>query len=51
VFDEKGRLLGILSAMDVGMGMFSMPTLIPDVIIIIPATKIDFDVLDLLLDK
>ena len=51
VFDEKGRLLGVLSAMDVGMGMFSMPTLIPDVIIIIPATKIDFEVLDVLLGK
>jgi len=51
VFDEKGRLLGILSAMDVGMGMFGMPTLIPDVIIIIPATKIDFEALDILLGK
>ena len=51
VFDEKGRLLGILSAMDVGTGMYGMPRLIPDVIIIIPATKIDFTALDLLLDK
>ena len=51
VFDEKGRLLGILSAMDVGMGMYAMPTLIPDVIIIIPVTKIDFEALDILLDK
>jgi S1-C subfamily serine protease len=51
VFDEKGRLLGILSAMDVGMGIFGQPTLIPDVIIIIPATKIDFEALDILLDK
>jgi len=51
VFDEKGRLLGILSAMDVGMGMFALPTLIPDVIIIIPATKIDLEALDILLGK
>jgi len=51
VFDEKGRLLGILSAMDVGMGMFGRLTLIPDVIIIMPVTKIDFDALDMLLDK
>jgi hypothetical protein len=51
VFDEKGRLLGILSAMDVGTGLYGMPRLIPDVIIIIPVTKIDFDALDLLLDK
>jgi len=50
VFDEKGRLLGVLSAMDVGMGIFG-PTLIPDVIIVIPATKINFEALDILLDK
>ena len=50
VFDEKGRLLGILSAMDVGTGLYGMPRLIPDVIIIIPVTKIDFDALDLLLE-
>ena len=51
VFDEKGRLLGILSAMDVGTGMYGMPRLIPDVIIIIPVTKIDFDALDIILGK
>jgi len=51
VFDEKGRLLGILSAMDVGTGLYGMPRLIPDVIIIIPATKIDFEALDILLGK
>jgi len=51
VFDENGRLLGVLSAMDIGYGLFGQPELIPDVIIIIPTTKIDFDVLDLLLDK
>jgi len=28
-----------------------MPTLIPDVIIIIPVTKIDFGALDIILDK
>jgi S1-C subfamily serine protease len=51
VFDEKGRLLGVLSAMDVGTGIIGMPTLIPDVIIIIPVTKIDFGALDIILDK
>ena len=51
LFDEKGRLLGILSAMDIGHGVFGQPELIPDVIIVIPATKIDFGVLDLLLGK
>jgi len=51
VFDEKGRLLGVLSAMDVGTGIIGMPTLIPDVIIVIPATKINFEALDILLDK
>jgi S1-C subfamily serine protease len=51
VFDEKGRLLGVLSAMDVGTSIIGMPTLIPDVIIIIPVTKIDFDALDIILDK
>ena len=51
VFDEKGRLLGVLSAMDVGTGIIGMPTLIPDVIIIIPVTKIDFGALDTILDK
>jgi hypothetical protein len=33
------------------MGMLGMPTLIPDVIIIIPVTKIDFGALDVLLGK
>ena len=51
MFDEKGRLLGVLSAMDVGTSIIGMPTLIPDVIIIIPVTKIDFDALDVILDK
>ena len=51
VFDEKGRLLGVLSAMDVGTSIIGMPTLIPDVIIIIPVTKIDFGALDVILDK
>jgi len=51
VFDERGRLLGILSAMDIGNGMFGMPTLIPNVITVIPVTKIEFNVLDSMLDK
>ena len=51
VFDEKGRLLGILSAMDIGNGMFAQPTLIPDVIIVVPITKVQFDILDSILDR
>jgi len=51
VFDEKGRLLGILSAMDIGNGMFGQPTLIPDVIIVVPITKVQFDILDSMLDR
>ena len=51
VFDERGRLLGILSAMDIGNGMFGMPTLIPNVITVAPITRIQFDILDSILDK
>ena len=51
VFDEKGRLLGILSTMDIGNGMFGMPTLIPNVITIVPITKIEFNILDSILDR
>jgi hypothetical protein len=51
VFDEKGRLLGILSTMDIGNGMFGMPTLIPNVITIVPITKVEFSMLDSILDR
>tara|TARA_R100000808_G_scaffold8853_1_gene24749 strand:+ start:3407 stop:4114 length:708 start_codon:yes stop_codon:yes gene_type:complete len=47
VFDSKGRLVGILIALEVGEGFLGMPDIIEDVVIIVPIWKLNFDLLDM----
>ena len=47
VLDEDGRLIGILSAISVGSGMYGMPTAIEDIVIVVPIWKLNFDLLDI----
>ena len=46
VFDDEGRLVGILVALDVGPGLFGMPNIIEDMVIVVPIWLLDIDVLD-----
>ena len=46
VLDNRGRLVGILIALDVGTGILGEPTVIEDVVVVVPIWKLDFDELD-----
>jgi S1-C subfamily serine protease len=46
VFDNEGRLVGILVALDVGPGIIGMPNIIEDVVIVVPIWMLNFDILD-----
>ena len=45
--DEDGKLIGILSAISVGPGMYGMPMPIEDIVIVAPIWKLNFDLLDM----
>ena len=47
IFDTKGRLVGVLVALDVGQGYVGMPSIIEDVVVVVPVWKLDFELLDL----
>ena len=47
VLDLHGRLVGVLVALDVGEGLFGMPNIIEDVVVVIPIWKLNFELLDL----
>ena len=47
VFDTQGRLLGVLSAIGVGTGIVGVPTAIEDVVLVVPITDLNFELLDL----
>ena len=47
VLGRDGRLIGILSAISVGPGMYGMPMPIEDIVIVVPIWKLNFDLLDL----
>lgn len=47
VLDEHGRLVGVLFAVDVGTGIVGFPSIIEDVVIVVPIWKMNFDLLDL----
>ena len=47
VFDEDGRLIGVLSAISVGYGIFGSPTAIEDIVVVVPIWKLNFDLLDI----
>ena len=46
MFDNEGRLVGILVALDVGPGIIGMPNIIEDVVIVVPIWMLNFDILD-----
>jgi len=47
VLDKKGRLVGILYALDVGPDVTGIPTMIEDIVIVVPVWKLEFKLLDL----
>jgi len=49
VFDNQGRLVGVLRAVDVGTAI--LPQIIEDIVWIVPAWRIDYDALHVLLQQ
>ena len=47
VFDLNGRLVGVLVALDVGQGYVGIPSIIEDIVIVVPIWKLQFELLDL----
>jgi S1-C subfamily serine protease len=47
VFDDHGRIVGVLIALDVGTGLFGVPHIVEDVVIVTPVWKLNFKLLDL----
>ena len=47
VFDLSGRLVGVLVALDVGQGYVGLPSIIEDVVVVVPIWKLQFELLDL----
>lgn len=45
VLDERGRVIGVLSAVSIGQGLFGMPSVIEDSVIVVPIWKLDLDIL------
>jgi len=43
VLDEKGRVVGVLSAVSIGHGPFGMPSIIEDSVIVVPIWKLELD--------
>ena len=50
VFDTDGHLVGILYALDVGPDVTGLPTIIEDVVIVVPIWMLHFELLDLNLE-
>ena len=51
IFNLDGELIGVLSAMDQGTNTVGMPTLIPQVVVIMPIARLDAEALAFLLDR
>ena len=47
VLDLSGRLVGVLIALDVGQGYVGYPSIIEDVVVVVPIWKLEFELLDL----
>ena len=49
VLDRQGRIIGVVSAIDVGTGFFGAPQIVEDIVLVAPITSISIqDVLELL---
>lgn len=46
VMDEQGRIIGVLVAVDMAISPVGIPSVVEDVVIIVPIWKLDFDLLD-----
>lgn len=46
VFNKKGKIIGVVSAIAVGADYLGNPTIIQNVVIVVPTTKLDYNVLD-----
>ena len=46
VFDDRGRLVGVLTAIGVGPGIVGVPTAIEDVVLVVPISRLNFELLD-----
>lgn len=46
VFNKSGRLVGIVSAIDVGPDYLGNPTIIQNVVMVVPVSKLDYNALD-----
>ena len=47
VFDSRGRLVGVLSAIGVGTGIMGVPMAIEDVVLVVPISDLNFELLDI----
>lgn len=43
VIDRRGKVVGIVSAVDLGKGMFGMPQIVEDLVIVAPVRDLDLD--------
>jgi len=46
VLDERGNIIGVLSAVSIGQGIFGMPSVIEDSVIVVPIWKLDMEILE-----
>jgi S1-C subfamily serine protease len=46
VFDNRGRLVGVISAIGVGTGLTGSATAIEDVVLVVPISDLNFELLD-----
>jgi S1-C subfamily serine protease len=46
IFDQRGRLIGVLYAVDVGVGFGGIPAIVEDIVYITPIWKIDREMLE-----
>ena len=46
IFTTNGRLVGVLMAIDVGEGLFGMPNIIEDIVVVVPIWRLDIDLLN-----
>jgi S1-C subfamily serine protease len=47
VLDRHGRLVGVLFAVDVGTDIVGFPSIIEDIVVVVPIWKMNFDLLDM----
>ena len=46
VFNKRGKIIGVVSAIDVGTDYLGHPTIIQNVVMVVPVAKLNYNVLD-----